>query len=319
MKSNLNRSRRTVLCAGVLALALLASCGGGGTTTNSFTPARVLAFGDETSVINDDGSKYTVNGLVVGSDTVFDCNANPIWIQSVAGLYGLAFPQCASTSVVVADPASRIYATNGALVADLTTQIDRRMADGGFSSRDLVTILVGVNDVIAQFQLYPDVGEPQLLATLDQAGRQLAAQANRLANTGARVLISTIPDVGLMPLSGDRTAGSTNGAPALLGRLSARFNDAMLANLTNDGHKIGLIQLDEYLSLTDRATQLGAGTFYNTTLAACAVATLQCTSNTLVPDAANGSYLWADDRHLGAGGQGTLAALASTRAVNNPF
>ena len=31
------------------------------------------------------------------------------------------------------------------------------------------------------------------------------------------------------------------------------------------------------------------------------------------------TWLWADDRHLSAGGQRALGSLAQTRAANNPF
>ena len=133
------------------------------------------------------------------------------------------------------------------------------------------------------------------------------------------MLISTIPDIGLTPFGGDRSAGSTDGNPALLSRLSQRFNDAMLARLRNDGHQIGLIQLDEYLRAVDRATLFGQGTYANSTAAACAVALPNCTTNTLVPDATTSAYLWADARHLGPGGQASLGSLAVTRAQNNPF
>ncbi|MEP7298957.1 MAG: SGNH/GDSL hydrolase family protein [Burkholderiales bacterium] len=306
---------RTALCAGVLVSALLASCGGGSQGT-IFTASRVVAFGDESSVIRADGFKYTVNGLAAGSTTTVDCLVNPIWVQTVAASYGLLFPECPGT---VADPVSRIYATNGAKVADLGGKIDEFLANGGFAEGDLVTVLVGANDVVEQFAQYPAVGEDQLLANLDAAGAELAAQVNRLAGLGAKVLVSTIPNMGLTPFAGDRTAGSTNGNPAVLTRLSTRFNDAMLSRLLNDGHKIGLIQLDEYLGAVDKAAQLGATTYANTTTAACAVALPNCTTNTLVADAANAVWLWADDRRLGPTGQSNLGALAVNRAQNNPF
>jgi len=316
--SKLNGMGRAAWLAAALASSLLASCGGG-TQAESFVATRVIAFGDETSVINSDGSKYTVNALVTNSTTALDCSSNPIWVQTLAAVYGLVFPQCNPN--VVADPVSRIYATNGAKVADLSTQIDQQIAAGGFVSGDLVTVLVGSNDIIEQFAQYPAVGQDQLLANIDAAGAELAAQVNRLAELGAKVLISTVPDMGRTPFAGDRTAGSTNGNPAVLSALSTRFNDALLARLTNDGHKIGLIQLDQYLIAIDNATQAGVGTFANTTLAACqTTAPLPtCTTNTLVTEATGVVWLWADDRHLGASGQSSLGSLAVTRAQNNPF
>lgn len=315
MKLNMNRQARAALCAGMLAAtALLASCGGGEQETD-FRAGRVIALGDEFSVINADGSKYSVNALVSGTNQL-DCASSPIWVQSVAALYGLVFPQCAGT---VSDPASRIYAANGAVVADISGQIDAQLNNGGFVSNDLVTVLVGANDVVAQFQQYPSVGEDQLTSNLTTAGAALAAQVNRIANLGAKVLIVTIPDMGLTPFAGDRSAGSTDGNPALLTRLSTRFNDALLSGLLNDGHKIGLVQLDEYLKAVDTAALRGQGSFNNTTQAACSVALPRCTTNTIVADAVNSVWLWADGRRLGATGQANLASLATTRARNNPF
>jgi phospholipase/lecithinase/hemolysin len=301
----------TIALGGAL---LLASCGGS-SSSSSYTATRVLAFGDEFSVITNAQRKYTVNAVSPGTNSV-DCGSSPIWIQSVAAIYGLVFPQCAG---LTPDPQSRIYAANGALVADLTGQIDQHLLNGGFAAGDLVTVLVGANDVVEQFNQYPAIGEDQLLSNLDAAGNELARQVNRLADLGAKVLVSTIPDMGLTPFAGDRSNGTTNSNPGLLTRLSTRFNDAMLANLTNDGRRIGLVQLDEYLQAVDRARQLGGGNYANTSDAACTVALPLCTSNTVQADASTTVWLWADDRHLGPTGQAALGSLAATRAQNNPF
>jgi lysophospholipase L1-like esterase len=309
--------RSTLAVAGVVGAALLASCGGG-ETEQTFTATRVIAFGDETSVINADGSKYTVNALVSGSTATLECASNPIWTQSLASIYGLVFPQCPGSAV---DPVSRIRATNGAKVADLTAQIDAQIAEGGFTANDMVTVLVGANDVIEQFAQYPAVGEDQLGANLDAAGAAVAVQVNRIAALGAKVLIATIPDMGRAPYAGDRTAGSTNGNPAVLSRLSKRFNVQLLNGLLNDGHKIGLVQLDAFVVQIDNLVAAGSTAYANTTLAAClpSAPAPTCTTSTLVPAAVGAAWLWADDRHLSATGHNSLATLAVTRAQNNPF
>ncbi len=334
----LHMARSATLGALVAGAALLASCGGG-SQVQTFNASRVIAFGDETSVINTDGSKYTVNAVIMDTTvspavptTAIDCAANPIWTQAVATAYGLVFPQC--NPKAVAAPVSRIYAANGARVADLSVQIDQQVASGGFVETDLVTILVGANDVVAQFAQYPTVGEAQLADALDAAGKAVAAQVNRVAGLGAKVLISTIPDMGLTPYAGSRATGTVNTNAAVLTRLSLRFNDALLANLENNGHKIGLVQLDEYLQAVERSRANGTGgAFFNTTLAACLpTAPLPvCTTQTLGTDAndiptptvvntaSGATWLWADNRHLSAGGQASLGSLAVTRARNNPF
>ena len=342
MKLTVNRSSRpttalAALAALVLGTAGLASCGGG-TQVQTFAATRIIALGDESSVINPDGSKYTHNAVVLDNSTTpptpttaIDCVGSPLWIQAVATAYGLVFPQC--NPAAVAAPTSRIYAVNGAKVADLAGQIDQHIANGGFVDTDLVTIMVGPNDIVAQFAQYPTVGEAQLGDALEQAGKDLAAQVNRVADLGAKVLIATVPNMGLAPFAGDRSAGSTNTGPGVLTRLSLRFNDALLANVRNDGRKIGLVQLDEYLKAVDRARSNGQGSFFNTTLASCLpTAPLPtCTTQTLGNDAAaiptptvvnNASaatWLWADATHLSAGGQASFGSLAVTRARNNPF
>lgn len=343
MKLTVNRSSRpatarVALAALVLGTAGLASCGGG-TQVQTFAATRIIALGDESSLINPDGSKYSVNAVIMDTTTTpatpttaVDCAANPIWTQAVATAYGLVFPQC--NPKAVAAPVSRIYAVNGATVADLSAQIDQQVANGGFVDTDLVTILVGANDVLAQFAQYPAIGEAQLVSAVDAAGKAVAAQVNRVAGLGAKVLISTIPDMGLTPYAGSRATGTVNTNSAVLTRLSLRFNDSLLASIENNGHKIGLVQLDEYLQAVERSRANGTSTaFFNTTLAACLpTAPLPaCTTQTLGTDAndiptptvvntaSGATWLWADDRHLSAGGQASLGSLAVARARNNPF
>ena len=315
----------------LLAAALLTACGGG-STGNSFVAQRVFAFGDESSVINADGSKYSINA-VKADNTSLDCASNPIWVQAVAGRYGLVFPQCNVAAVPAVAPASRIYAANGAMAGDVAAQIDAQVSSGGFAANDLATVLAGSNDIVAQFAQYPGVPEATLSANLVAAGTTLALQVNRLADLGVKVLISTAPDLGRSPYAGNRSAGSTNLNPALLSRLSKAFNDALLVRLTNDGHRIGLIQLDAYVQAVDNSRAAGSVTFVNTTLAAClsSAPLPTCTTQTLGTDAAAvpppatpasasaTTWLWADALHLSAGGQTGLGALAMSRAQNNPF
>ncbi|MEO7339125.1 MAG: hypothetical protein ABIV63_21325, partial [Caldimonas sp.] len=132
MESKLGRLRRAMLCSAVAGAAALASCGGG-SQVQSFSASRVIAFGDESSVIDDfngdgNGRKYTVNATVSATDATLACKTDPLWIQAVAGIYGLVFPQCNPQPNQVAAPASRIRAVAGAHAADLPTQIDTQIA-----------------------------------------------------------------------------------------------------------------------------------------------------------------------------------------------
>ena len=337
MKLKVNRSVRLAACAGlVLAATLMVSCGGsGGNAGNSFTAKRVFAFGDETSVINTNGSKYSINALQTDNVTI-DCASNPIWVQSVAANYGLVFPQCNVGTVPAPAPASRIYAFNGAKVADLAAQIDLQVANGGFAADDMVTVLVGSNDIVAQFARYPGVPAAQLADELKATGGLVSGQVKRVTDLGAKVLVSTVLDLGRAPFAGDRSAGSKNLNPGVLTLLSTAFNDGLLAELAkqvNDGHKVGLVQLDTYIQAADNLRAAGAGGFVNTTLAACLPTAPLPTCNPLtlgtdaaaipppaVPaSAAAATWLWADALHLSPGGQAGLSSLAVSRARNNPF
>ncbi len=329
MKSNVSGWSRSALLAGVLGAVLLAACGGG-EQVETFRANRVIAFGDETSVIQSDGSKYSVNAVLTADNTKFDCSGNALWIQSVALAYGLVFPQC--NLLLVDSPVSRIYAANGALASDIGAQVDLQLANGGFTQKDMVTVLAGSNDILAQYAQFTGDNEPQLTINVEQAGADLAAQVNRIANLGAKVLLSTTIDMGYTPFAVTEEAASA-GRAGLLSRLSARFNAKLRANIMNDGRKIGLIKLDEYVSGVAKARAAGGGIFVNTTLAACLpTAPLPaCTTLTLgtdgaavpppaTPTAADGiTWLWADATHLSAGGQVSLGSLAVTRALNNPF
>ena len=323
MNSKIDRWRHALRCGAVLAAALLAGCGGGN-QVQVFSPNRVIAFGDETSVIDDfkgdaNGRKYTDDATVSATDPTLDCKLNPLWIQALANNYGFVFPQCNPAPNAVVAPANRIRAKAGAKVADLSAQIDAQIAESAFTGRDLVTVLIGQNDVLEQYAQYPAVSEAQLTANLEAAGTALGVQVNRLAAAGAKVLVSTIPVVGYTPFAyAERAAHTDTDRAALLARLSSRFNATMRATIVNDGRIIGLILADEYFQ--SAASVVNGGGFSNATSAACVPpSALDCTSLTLVPGATGVTYLWADNLHLSSGGHVALGSLATTRAVNNPF
>ena len=91
------RVLKSILVPAALA-ALLAACGGS-ERVEDYVPTKLVAFGDELSVINSDGSKHGVNALKTNS-TELDCATYPVWPQAVASGYGLVFPQCNSSGVL---------------------------------------------------------------------------------------------------------------------------------------------------------------------------------------------------------------------------
>ena len=311
---------RVLACAGLV--ATLAACGGGQQLV-AYVPQRILALGDETSVITSAGRKYTVNALQTTDTTQLDCAANPIWIQYVSNSFGLVFPECNPNAV--ASPRSRILATPGAKVADFTAQVDRQLAGDGFSSTDMVTVLVGGNDVLEQYRRYPTITQAQAIANIEAAGDALAVQVNRIANAGGKVVLAKVLDLGQTPFGLAEQAAKTDiDRSAFLTLLAARFNARLRVGIVNDGRKIGLVQTDERIQTVVRFP--GSFGFVNVTQAAClaTVAAPACSSLTLGTaadgTAANGStWLWADQLNLSPAGHLRIGEVAEVIARNNPF
>lgn len=298
----------------VVGAVMLASCGGGTTQQQVFTPGRVIAFGDEASVLTSNGRKYSVNGLA--ADGAVDCASQPLWIQTVASSYNFGFAQCSPTGTTATNAFTRAVA--GARIADLRTQVDAQVADGGFRNTDLVLMLAGVNDVFELYAQFPQRSEASLIDEARSRGDRYAEQVNRAVNAGARVIVVTVPDVGLSPLAlAQKAANTDTDRAALITRLVAAINGRLRTGIVNDGRVVGLVLADEMVQVMVRVP--GAFGLDNVTTAVCTTALPACTTSTLVTGSTAGSHLWADQRWLSAPGQARLGLLAQQRALNNPF
>jgi outer membrane lipase/esterase len=304
----------------MLFAAVLAGCGGGD-QVEPFKPERVIAFGDELSVLDTSTGvtrKHTVNALTSGA---IDCALNPLWIQYLASAFSQVFSECnpsaaTTTSDSRAQAGARVSVDVGS-VASVESQIDDFLATNSFNAKTLVTVLAGQHDVLAEYArvVAGTASEADATAAVDAAGAALAGQVNRIAAAGGKVIVSTIPNVGQTPFGvAENTA--TAGRAALLSRLTAAFNSRMRVGLTNDGRMIGLILLDESIDSIAR----GNSGFVNVTTPACNVADLlTCTNDTLVATGAASTYLWAGPLQLTPEGQRLLGTLAVARAQGNPF
>lgn len=300
----------------LVAAAALTACGGGGGQIEPFSPKRILAFGDESSLITSEGRKYTVNALDTADALV--CTSNPIWTQSLAAAFGLVFAECNPDKL--ATPTGKIYAQADAKVENLKAQIDAAFAAGGFNSKTLVSVMVGTNDVLELYRQYPQQGADTLKNLAGQRGRQLAEQVNRIARADGRVIISTLPDLGLTPYAlKERQNKPDTDRTKLLTDLTTEFNTQMRLNIINDGRLIGLVLGDEMSQAVVKFPS--AFGYTNVTEAACLESSPVplCTTKTLVANASSETWFWATGTLLGPGGQSRLGSLAQNRAVNNPF
>lgn len=310
--------KRTLALATVAAAALIAGCGGGGTAQiEPFAPTRVIAFGDESGAILQSGKKYTINGLNPDTRQV-DCKLSPVWSQILATGFSFVYPQCNTDFVAL--PQGIMYATLGAKVADVRDKIDQHLSNDRFGPKDMVAIMVGVNDILELYRQFPAQSKDSLVNEAKARGKLLAEQANRIANANGRVLVSTIFDLGLTPFGQKEKLQATDiDRAAFLDELSNAFNISMRLNLLNDGRLIGLVLVDETIQQIARFP--AAFGFSNVTDAACRndIAPQDCTTETLVTDASATQWLWAGDTLLGPGAQQRVGTLALTRARNNPF
>ena len=316
-------------CIGVVAGALLLASCGGGEQVQKFVPGRVLSFGDENSVIEVDQAnvprKYTVNFLAEPTteapNPTIDCTQLQIWVQILANSYSVPFPQCPVSGITTSP--SRMLAAPGATVADVGAQIDTFLLSDSFKSNDLVTVMVGTHDVL---DLYEAVEQgsmtiEQAAAEAEARGTQLAGYVNRMAQAGAKVLISTIPNLGFTPFGRITTVRATR--PDDLTRLTDRLNSKARVGLINDGRMIGLVLTHQAFETIVRLVTV------NVTDPACIDALLddvrQCTSRTTSMRTKDGvaatptTYLWADNLHMSPAGHSSVGTLAVQRAVDNPF
>lgn len=306
--------RRLAMILGVAMLGI-GGCGGGSQVVD-FDPQRVLAFGDETSLINADGSKYTINA--VDDDGAPDCAANPVWTQSLAARLGLVFAECNPDAV--AEPQGRMLATHGAKAADVASQVDGFLAADTVLESDLATMLVGVNDIRELYAQYPALSESEIVRQLTARGEAYAEQINRVARAGAAVVVLTVPDLGRSPFGIAETAAHTDtDRGALLRTFTDAFNGGMRLKIINDGRLIGLAFADEELRRVLRFPGLYGFNEVESPACADTAALPACTSETLVTSAQADSWLWADGVHFGPGFHVRLRSIAESRVRNNPF
>ncbi|MEF7615242.1 SGNH/GDSL hydrolase family protein [Aquincola sp. MAHUQ-54] len=304
------------------AAAVLSACGGG--QVDEFEPSRLLAFGDEMSIIVPadttgaggvalkKGSKYSVN--FVDSDGALNCRTYPLWTQYVASGFGFTFEGCKSGTE---EAKALVLATANAKVADFEAQINGASA---LTSKDLATVMVGTHDVKELYERLRDGGgtvtRAQVIEEAQARGKQWGELINKLAKAGPRVVVSTIPDLGLSPYA------KAEKAEALLSELVKEYNLAMRLALIQDGRLIGLVFGE--LETQEMVKYDGNYGLDNVTEAICADTAVlpNCSNKTLKSGIAEDkvdNYLWADSFRPGTEFHERMGDLAEYRAKNNPF
>lgn len=288
--------RRALLALASTAALALAGCGSG-TIESQLHPSRIVAFGSGLSDLGEGGSRYTVNDATIN-----------VWSQQVALDFGIALTTRAAGGLSYATGNARIAARPDAAGNTATPTVADQISAflgtlGPVGASDLLIVEGGTADIIAEMaKVSAGTQTPdQMIATLQQAGRDLAAQARRLVDAGAQhVVVVGAYDLGRTPWA---TATAKND---LLSRASGRFNDALLVSMVDLGAHV--LYVDAALFYNLMISSPGSYGLVNSAGAVCTsvdpgpgigigpgqVNSAKCTTATLVAGADYNQIVFAD-------------------------
>jgi len=259
------------------------------------------------------------------TSTVYDCSSPRIWVQVLARAYGRGYTsQCALDT----RGGAVSYAAYGAKTDDVINQIAAHRSELG--SGVLVTIMVGQNDILEQFNAIratpATTDEATAIATLQARADRMAAAVKDVIGTGAKVVLALTPSLN------DAPRGVATDA-ALMSRLVVAYNDRLyvrgLGNVS--GRDLVGVNPDAFTNVLTRNRNYvhgDAGLLCNTTGLVRPDGTVTTGSE---PDAdanvrfcnttsaLNGSvstYMWADAIHYAPLGHSLVGSLAYNRARN---
>jgi outer membrane lipase/esterase len=287
---------RRALLALASASALLVSACGSGTIESQLHPSRIVAFGDSFSDLGQGGSRYTVN----------DGTTN-IWLQAVASNFGVALDNAVAGGTSYATGNARVNTQPNAAGSSATPtvkeQVDLFLAGNSIAVNDLVIINGGIADIVAEMAKVNAGAQTsdQMIANVQQAGRDLGAQVLRLVQAGGKhVVVVGTYDLGKSPWA--RSTGQT----PLLSDASGKFNEKLLLSIVDLGANVLYVDAAllfnlmvstptsyELSNVTDIVcTSVDSGPGIGT--GAGQVNSALCTTSTIVPGVNYATHLFAD-------------------------
>ncbi len=294
-----------------------------GTANGTFTdPAANTSYYSFVPAVPYTSTKLELDGVGKQrtTSTVYDCSTPRIWVHVLARAYGRGYTsQCALDTLGGAVS----YATYGAKTDDVIAQIAAHR--GQLNSSTLVTIMVGQNDILEQFNAIratpATTDEATAIATLQARADRMANAVKDTIGTGAKVVLALTPSLN------DSPRGVATDA-ALLSRLLVAYNDRLyvrgLGNVS--GRDLVGVNPDTFTNSTTRSTSYVHSTaLCNTSGLVKPDGTttptpgldsdvLFCNSNTLVANGSTSTYIWADAIHYAPLGHSLVGALAYNRA-----
>ncbi|WP_157271967.1 hypothetical protein [Azohydromonas aeria] len=322
--------RRAALA--LCAAAVLTACGGGD-RAEPFDPDRLVAFGDELSVLTPAdasdpvnkpaGRKYSVNYYDTSTKALV-CTSNPIWVQRVASHFDMAFEQCPNGLTTFRAVSKAVV---GARVQDLEAQVQAFLSTGNPNDKDVVTMLVGFHDLEAVYAAHAsDASSAAAEKEMADLGERLAKQVYDVSRAGPAVLLALMPAYDRSPWARDVVKN-----PDRVKKLVTAFNEGLQSGGPTPGEpnsrkgigyyklkgdSVGLVNLS--LSWIESVAR-NSEDRNKTALCPASTPLPDCDNRNLANDNNEDNWVWADATHPGPGFHDQVGAQATTLAERNPF
>lgn len=253
--------------------------------------------------------------------TAYNCGSPSIWVNVLARAYGRGYTsQCALDT----RGGAVSYAAYGAKTDDVIAQIAAHR--GELNGSTLVTIMVGQNDILEQFNAIratpATTDEATAIATLQARADRMANAVKDTIGTGAKVVLALTPSLN------DSPRGLATDA-ALMSRLVVAYNDRLyvrgLGNVS--GRDLVGVNPDSFTNSTTRSTSYvhGAALCNTTGLVKPdgsvttgsepdADANVRFCNTSITLNGSTSTYVWADAIHYAPLGHSLVGALAYNRA-----
>lgn len=263
------RLRRALLTAACALPLVLAACGGGD-IVSELKPSRLVVFGDAFSDAGQRGVRYTVNG------------AGPNWTEHFASRYGLTLAASVNGGTSYATGSARVTAkpdaSGNAATPTVTEQVTTFLGSGGIAENDLIIVSGGIADILAESAALRAGSQSaaQTRANVEQAGRELGDQVQRVVDAGATHVMVVGPyNLGRSPWGLAQQGGvaatcqdpSENPQDASPACLSSAFNQALLIRIVKLGAKVRFV--DAALHFNQVTSSPGAFQFDDAVSIAC--------------------------------------------------
>lgn len=179
----------------------------------------------------------------------YACTASANWVQVVAHAFQLGFRNDPN-GCGLDYPGARTYAREGATVAQLQSQLNAAQADGQLGQGALVTVWVGQNDLYALLanSSYGTLDAKRYQAKL--LAEQLAGVIKPIIDSGAKVIVVGVADLGFSPYAVSQMSGATTSCDA-----SVRSDNSAAPPCNGDMQKI-VQDFNKTLKIGDKDTGL---------------------------------------------------------------